>query len=770
MFTRPSSAAYLVVLLTLLYYATPTDAFGAGYVARGSHLRATKFRHGDISLAIPLFAIANRRLVKQIYFGNWLRDFSQVVDKGSLALVPYPVLRALVAVFAFVQFGYATREFEVTDERLGSYRPEEHVDNPKGYDAGIPADPNAPSITDQDGVKTGYRISDGLRPAIDPKELDVDLKSGMKNYIANSPEVGAVNHTSADFIEKQLIAAITCGRQGDEEAYIHLGAALHTLEDFVAHSNYVELAMQLIGQDIEQEANMTSALTKVFAYVGGSAHIETSRGQAPPIVTGTFGALDLFQTLLGEIEDKMNAMSLPGLSLRASGDGGALQSVAQYLIGLLAGLSPDFEKDILSVQKAASKSKPTSWGELENSPELLWKSLEPVFKLRDDVVKWIHDHLTVRPVQDAIAAISTAIDKLVYMVLGIFLTPLLSEISKALKVQEEDLLQKDQQARLATGEQSIFDSDSLADNPTHSQLCKDHYDDVLNEVAGRVAVRISTHAVDTVIQLWQPGNTDDPMPGVRSILDTFHHPFNRVSNSVVQTFMFQEVREWVNESLQSDPTGFEAQLQSLQVDAVASHINENARVPVGNSARPHLHEHTTMLGQAKDEEGALTGRLHCNIEEQVKQGKVKDIGVDDLPMIKEMLLSKPSGENPSPLDSALSKLPGISFISTFQGINISEIAAANGMGETLKDAVVTMILTDEKRGMEEEDLAAGRYRWHGDESKEGEKARLKEKRALLEINKMDTKQEGQFDEKKSSVDRMKEGFSKLKLKASNKSG
>jgi len=30
-------------------------------------------------------------------------------------------------------FGYATGEFEVTEARLGCYRPEEHIDNPKDY-------------------------------------------------------------------------------------------------------------------------------------------------------------------------------------------------------------------------------------------------------------------------------------------------------------------------------------------------------------------------------------------------------------------------------------------------------------------------------------------------------------------------------------------------------------------------------------------------------------------------------------------------------------
>lgn len=32
--------------------------------------------------------------------------------------------------------GYATNEFEVTEERLGVYLPTEHIDNPKGYGEG----------------------------------------------------------------------------------------------------------------------------------------------------------------------------------------------------------------------------------------------------------------------------------------------------------------------------------------------------------------------------------------------------------------------------------------------------------------------------------------------------------------------------------------------------------------------------------------------------------------------------------------------------------
>lgn len=65
--------------------------------------------------------------------------------------------------------GYVTGEFEVTSERLGVYLPTEHIDNPKGYADG----------------KDARQFDDRLRGPVDPRELEIDPRSGMKNYIAN---------------------------------------------------------------------------------------------------------------------------------------------------------------------------------------------------------------------------------------------------------------------------------------------------------------------------------------------------------------------------------------------------------------------------------------------------------------------------------------------------------------------------------------------------------------------------------------------------------
>ncbi len=60
--------------------------------------------------------------VSRVYFGNWLRDYSQAIDVGSVKSVSAEAIRLILSVVGFLTFGYGSREFEVTAARLGCYR------------------------------------------------------------------------------------------------------------------------------------------------------------------------------------------------------------------------------------------------------------------------------------------------------------------------------------------------------------------------------------------------------------------------------------------------------------------------------------------------------------------------------------------------------------------------------------------------------------------------------------------------------------------------
>ena len=218
-------------------------------------------------------------MIKRVYFGNWLRDYSQAVDVGTLKGVPSGTIRILVWVLSFLSFGYATGEFEVTEERLGVYRPEEHIDNPKDY------------ASNEDARQYDPR----LRPPVHPLELEIDPQTGMKNYIANE-RLGVP--TSAGYVKHSLTRSIHFGRvytsgtratKGKEadlcEALRCLGQGLHCLEDFGAHTNYTELALRELG------------FRNVFPHTGTATMIDLQGRQAFPLVTGTFGAVDFLHSV-----------------------------------------------------------------------------------------------------------------------------------------------------------------------------------------------------------------------------------------------------------------------------------------------------------------------------------------------------------------------------------------------------------------------------------------------------------------------------------------
>lgn len=122
----------VLTLLVILTLASPAAAFGAGNIASIAKIEGKNWRHGDIEDTLKmLLALKGGKWtamnIRRVYFGNWLRDYSQALDVGTLKSVNKDTIRVLVWVLSFLSFGYATGEFEVTEERLGVYRPEEHI-------------------------------------------------------------------------------------------------------------------------------------------------------------------------------------------------------------------------------------------------------------------------------------------------------------------------------------------------------------------------------------------------------------------------------------------------------------------------------------------------------------------------------------------------------------------------------------------------------------------------------------------------------------------
>ncbi|KAJ4397954.1 hypothetical protein N0V85_006415 [Neurospora sp. IMI 360204] len=590
----------LVLALVLVVLPDKAAAFGAGNIPSIAQVEGHNWRHGDIEDVLKTLAFINGKkwttlMVGRTYFGNWLRDYSQAIDVGSLKGVNAATIRILVWVLSFLAHGYATEEFEVTEERLGVYRPEEHIDNPLGYADG----------------KDAREYDPRLRPPVHPGELEIDRKTGMKNYIANEEAAfkQGWNTTSAGYIRFSLQRCIHYGRlytsgshgKGKEsdlcEALRCLGQALHTFEDFPAHSNYCELALIDI---FENENKHTGRKSQIFPHVGAHTEFTFPNGKKVwPLVTGTFGGVDFLHSVLGEANDhftqsevdEMNNALLNAEQLTKGCGGGSSRGGGLSLFGLNLGGSSGNDGDFISLVsklpgvgdgyastarslKAASEAQ-----EQENSrsagnvnvvpgmspnfdPVKTAAKIYPILEFRDKIVRSINNMIEKIPgLESLLEKISETLTAFILGLLAPFLRPIINQVTQVLKEGSSGLIETSENQQLEPW------NNPQCDNPTHSMLSKDHFTNILNSCAGRVAATILQYVVPRVVYAWEnPGVPDSEV--INDVLQVFHHPGNLNEHIEIQRMMYDTVVQWSRETHHD----YKALLTSEAVKAGRNHV------------------------------------------------------------------------------------------------------------------------------------------------------------------------------------------------------
>lgn len=431
---------------------------------------------------------------------------------GSLKGVNAETIRILVWVLSFLANGYATEEFEVTAERLGVYRPEEHIDNPLGYADG----------------KDAREFDKRLRGPVMPQETEIDPHTGMKNYIANERGSWA---TSTGYLRFSFARSIHFGRlytsgtnnRGREEdlceALRCLGQALHCMEDFSAHSNYCELALRELGYH------------NVFAHCGSSSEINIRGRRVFPLVTGTFGGVDFLHSVLGEANDHFTQSEVDqldialknsqnssgpassstagtrGLGSSLFGGGGSQGSDFISLIGLLPGIGGGMASEASDLKRMAQDQERRNGqssgysGTRSNAnivpgmsesfdPVRVSKQIYPILAFRDKIVKSINRGIAKVPgLENLLEKVSETLTAFVLGLLAPFIRPIINSITKVLKDGSSGVISASAHSQLEPW------TNAFCTDPTHSLLSKDHFTNILNSCAGRVASTILQYVV-----------------------------------------------------------------------------------------------------------------------------------------------------------------------------------------------------------------------------------------------------------------------------------
>ncbi|KAI9806575.1 MAG: hypothetical protein M1833_003762 [Piccolia ochrophora] len=516
-----SSVLNFSALCLLTFLVGQCHAFGAGNIASFAKIEGINWRHGDIEDTLLNLLMARvtggkkftKMDVKRVYFGNWLRDYSQAVDVGTVKNVSAEAIRILLWVLGFLSFGYGTKEFEVTTARLGCYRPEEHIDNPKDYADNVDA----------------RQYDRRLRGPVDERrELSVDPRNGLKNYIA-SEDLGIA--TSAGLVRNLFGRSIQLARQygrSKNEADLYealrlLGTGCHCIEDFSAHSNYTELALIELGE------------RGVFPHVGRqtAVNIQGARNPVYPLVTGTFGGVDFLHSVMGEVSDKATQSEvdeLEGTMQQAQnkpGDSSVLQGLFDSLpSGLIGGNQSgkvdELQQNANAAQMANTHISPRQPEEWTKQFQQYAKQIYPIMEWHDDIMKSLNKTMENIPVlPELLEQFQEQMNIYVFSLLAPFVLPIIHQIKAELNSGSSEVIESSRAKQLI-----VFHDDHSSD-PTHSMLSKDHFSNVLNEPAGKIASQVLKWVIPQVMECWDEERADIDRTLTRIINGVFHHPAMR---------------------------------------------------------------------------------------------------------------------------------------------------------------------------------------------------------------------------------------------------
>ncbi|KAI1378520.1 Het-C-domain-containing protein [Hypoxylon crocopeplum] len=534
----------LLALVFLFAFARPALAFGAGNIAGISKVEGQNWRHGDIedTLLTILMARAvggkkfDKLMVSRVYFGNWLRDYSQAIDVGTVKSVSAEAIRLLLCVLGFLTFGYGSKEFEVTAERLGCYRPEDHIDNPKNY------------ADNEDARQYDRRLRGPVNERV---ELAIDPETGMKNYIANER---ARIMTSALHVRRLFSRCIELARsykENDRKSDLHealrlLGTGLHCLEDFLAHSNYIELALIELGE------------RDIFPHVGRDTKLEIpgARHRVYPCITGTFGGVDFLHSVTGEVSDKLTQNEIQ--ELEGTLEQNAQKNDTSILEGLLDKI-PDglfggddkkqklenIQSNATNAQMANTSISPRDPEEFTQYVQQVFEQVMPAIEFHDDLMKGISEAIEKIPIlPQIIEQLEDQMSMWVFSIMAPFVVPIIQQVKNELRTGSSEIIES------SMNEQHIVFNDDECSDPTHSMLSKDHFSNILNEIAGKTASKVVYWVVPQLMEAWDDESVDVDRLMNRIINGVLHHPAQRGMGEDGardgRKIMFRSVEEWWN--------------------------------------------------------------------------------------------------------------------------------------------------------------------------------------------------------------------------------
>lgn len=172
---------------------------------------------------------------------------------------------------------------------------------------------------------------------------------------------------------------------------------------------------------------------------------------------------------------------------------------------------------------------------------ILWQAIEPVLFLHDRVSKYLQegDEDAAESTKDiSHGQLGEWTNQLVFKYMAVMIESSVRELRNAVKAARDRV-----DAEAAKADSAQIYLDGAASDPSHSDLSKDHFGNVLNQPAGLVATITTNWTTQAVVKCWDNPNLDAAAM-IREVLTVLHHPAFPENKTPIQQYMFEAVRLW----------------------------------------------------------------------------------------------------------------------------------------------------------------------------------------------------------------------------------
>lgn len=489
-----------------------------------------------------------------------VKEFMHTKEKGALSKENYDHLLK----------HFKEEYIEITPKILGVYRPEEHIDNPKSTESKAEApylnynmdDLDADFVESPDDMGFVGDVYDE-----DPRNLELGINKtyGMKNYIRtdlNSKKYSTKRTAYEYVVHKIEQACVSNPKFNKVEPMIHFGAALHVMEDYFAHSNFSEISAAKVSNNdrvfpwvdkinsfnYDVFAKLPPKKAKAYLLKDSTSSIISHENvkvdtsvltkndynhiaRFIPLVTGTFGKLDMMASLLPILE-KQFSIKIEDYSRIDSGQ----RTFNDVLVKeVLKGLDESQDVD-------GSGTKDDTYT----------KGFENLLSLRDGFADG--KKVIPKPIRESFHTLMEYVGAVLNFSFYMMLRAFGANISDAQLVMQEQLLE-------AKNNNGII---SIGTNPSHTQIAKDEPGKPMHKLSAKLAIYAVKHMGTKMFKFWK----NDPSVTKKDILDAVDTLFRHPAESSWQDKM---VKEWcnANQSLLC-----KASTPSVIIDTIITSIEE----------------------------------------------------------------------------------------------------------------------------------------------------------------------------------------------------